>query len=158
MDDDDASASEDEPPEEVFRGVLAPAASSGKRKGRGTDKRGPTSTKHLYSSTSHPPPPPPAADPAAEAAMMAAMGLPVSLKNFTAESNGDDYEVWAADPANIASNMSLQSSGLTADDNDEESSSSRGGQSQQKRARADGGCHGSTSSSGEAETGRVTLS
>ena len=58
MDDDDASASEDEPPEEVFRGVLAPAASSGKRKGRGTDKRGPTSTKHLYSSTSHPPPPP----------------------------------------------------------------------------------------------------
>merc|ERR1712087_121608 len=39
-----------------------------------------------------------ASDPDIETAMMAALGLPTSLRPYTAESNRDIYQVWLADP------------------------------------------------------------
>ena len=50
------------------------------------------SSAYLYNGA--PPPPPKAtADPSNEEALMASMGLPTSLRAFTAAVNNDDYEV-----------------------------------------------------------------
>ena len=42
-----------------------------------------------------------------EAELMASMGLPTSLRACTAEGNGDDYEVWSADPSHKAESLAI---------------------------------------------------
>lgn len=97
--------SSDDDSQEIFSGVFGTAAPRSRK--RNAEQQAPASTRHLYGSKAPPPPPAPL-DPSAEEALMAAMGLPVNLKPFTAESNGDEYQVWSADPAQIAERVSLQ--------------------------------------------------
>ena len=117
-----AQAMSDDEEREAFRGVL-PLKDSPEKSGRGQRKKRkkelspPPSSRHAYKKPqSHPPPPPAAsssdaaADAAAEEALMAAMGLPTSLRAGTAEGNQDDYSVLSVDPSHVAEGLALDPS------------------------------------------------
>ena len=93
---------------EVFRGVL-PLPPKNARDDVGAQGNNESSAADfLYRGRPTGPPPLPLADQDEEAAQMAALGLPTSLRNGTADVNGDRYFTVAVDPAKrAAASMTL---------------------------------------------------